>query len=92
MIEEMDKLRKALDDKGIAWWDESDDLIDRTKFEINGVRWSAINGLGTYGGIVNGSDHNQGLLEVWNNSIEEIGWLTAYDVIQMVSNVENNQC
>lgn len=85
MVEEMEKLRQKLDEINIAWWDESDFIIDRTKFEINGNRWSVVNGEGTYGGIQYGSRINKGLLEVRpNEHAEPIGWVTCEDVIEMI--------
>lgn len=55
ICKEMIKLRKYLDDKGIKWVDASTDdnlWICRTHFELNGFRWSVINGYGTYGGVI----------------------------------------
>lgn len=83
MVEEMRKLRTLLSERNVAWWDESDDSIDRTVFEYNGKRWSAINGHGTYSGW-NRDKGNEGLIEIWDGIDEPTGWLTADDVIQII--------
>ena len=84
MVEEMTKFREHLSDIGVAWWDESDELIDRTKFEHRGTRWSVVNGIGTYGGVYWGTPGNLGLLEAYNFIDEPIGCLTAGDAVQLI--------
>ena len=94
ICEEMSKLRQYLDDKGIEWVDASsnDSLwICRTHFELNGLRWSVVNGYGTYGGIRIFDENNQGLLELMTNSVnngEPIGWLTADNVIGYIEELK----
>lgn len=79
--EEMKKLRTWLDEKGIPWRDNSDNMtkICRTRFEFGTINVSVIHGRSTYGGI-------DGLLELamWDEnerSIDPVGWLSAKDVI-----------
>lgn len=83
MVAEMEAFRKRLDEKNVPWWDESSSDINRTHFEHDGKRWSAINGHGTYGGYVYG-EPNQGLLEIWDGEEEPIGYLTAGDAMQII--------
>ena len=90
--EEMNKLRKLLDDMGIEWQDMTttlimDDLVKnlppidlsmfRTHFSYNGVRISVICGYSSYGG-------KKGLLEMWNGQDEPEGYLTADDIIKIL--------
>lgn len=92
MPEEMNKLRKLLDDMGIEWQDMSttlimDDLVKnlppidlsmfRTHFSYNDVRISVICGYGSYGG-------KKGLLEMWDGNGEPEGYLTAEEVIERI--------
>ena len=92
MPEEMNKLRKMLDDMGIEWQDMStilimDYLVEnlspidltmfRTHFSYNGVRISVICGHGSYGG-------EEGLLEMWNGQDDPEGYLTAEDIIKIL--------
>ncbi len=89
---EMNKLRKALDNAGIDWYDDSFASpfgwcgIIRTKFVNNkGVKVSVICGESTYGG-------QAGLLETMppvhpyaedNPFADDVeGWLTAEDIIK----------
>lgn len=83
MVDEMQRLRERLIEMDVDWWDESDKYIDRTLFEHNGKRWSAINGYGTYGGY-NRGEHNRGLLEIWDGIDYNVGFLTADDAIQII--------
>ena len=90
ICKEMIKLRKYLDEEGIEWSDASsrDGLwICRTHFEINGYRWSVVNGYVTYGGSGVLDENNQGLLELMCDCVnggEPVGWLKAYDVIDYI--------
>lgn len=84
MVEEMIKFRKMLDKLSINWKDDSDELIDRTHFTYNNIAWSAINGLGTYGGLMNGTTRNSGLIELWDGINEPIGWQTAEEALRKV--------
>lgn len=90
---EMQKLREYLDTHDIKWRDHSDAPFSewwmcRTKFEVNGNSFSVINGVGSYGGAVIGSNRNQGLLEYWiNEKGEPTGYSTAEDVIKEIENV-----
>ena len=94
ICKEMIKLRKYLDEEGIEWLDASshDRLwICRTHFEINGFRWSVVNGYGTYGGSEVLNENNQGLLELMCNYVnggEPVGWLKAYDVIDYIKQLK----
>ena len=85
MPEEMVKLRKMLDDKGIAWKDKSSeymgfldvngfDRIYRTHWDVDGKHYSAICGIGTYGAF-------RGDLELMIDDTEPWGYLAADDVI-----------
>lgn len=82
MVEEMKNIREEFDRRGVFWWDESADKIDRTIVEVNKVRWSIINGLGTYGGYRFG-EPNKGLLEIYDGETET-GFLTSGDAIQII--------
>lgn len=94
ICKEMIKLRKYLDEEGIEWLDASDCdrlWICRTHFEINGFRWSVVNGYGTYGGSGPLSKNNQGLLELMCNYVnggEPVGYLKAYDVIEYIKQLK----
>ena len=96
ICKEMVKLRKYLDEEGIEWLDASSHArlwICRTHFWVNGYRWSVVNGYGTYGGkgILNENNHNQGLLELMCNYVnggEPVGWLKAYDVIDYIKQLK----
>jgi len=59
---EMQKLREYLDTHDIKWRDDSDTFSEwwmyRTKFEVNGNSFSVMNGCGSYGGSVIGSNRN----------------------------------
>lgn len=99
ICKEMSKLRQYLDNKGIKWKDTSayDNLwICRTHFELNGYRWSVINGFGTYGGwgALELEGDNKCLLELMTNSVnngEPIGYLTADDVIDYIEKLRKEQ-
>lgn len=84
MTNEMELLRQKLSESGVHWWDESDELIDRTKFEIGGNRWSVVNGIGTYGGDRFMAGHNLGLLELRIGNNESEGWLTSGDIMEKI--------
>lgn len=80
-MEEMKKLRDLLDSMHIEWTDHSEMglySIMRTWFEFNGIEWSCIYGFCSYG-------HEQGLLELWDNKNEPIGYLTANEVIEIIN-------
>lgn len=81
---EMEILRIFLTEEDIQWVDKSDELICRTHFDFQKKHYSVINGLGTYGGQMNGSKYNQGLLEVMIDSDEPIGYLTAEEVVKLM--------
>ena len=94
-MEEMEKLRKALDEAGIEWTDHSalepisNKALTRTRFFVDGKLWSVVHGRGTYGGI-DWNDKDHGLLEAWqiggegSKEEEPEGWLTAEQVLQKV--------
>lgn len=98
VCKEMQKLRDYLDNKGIEWRDNSDELanaitgiwfICRTRFELNRNIWSVVNGNGTYGGVDIFTGKNAGLLELMTNSVndgEPVGHLTADEVIKYIEN------
>lgn len=83
MVAEMHKFRKRLSEKEVGWWDESENGIDCTKLVHNGVLWSVVNGFGTYGGCRRDKP-NEGLLEIFDGTDDEMGWLTADDAIQII--------
>lgn len=96
MCEEMEKLRKWLNDKGIEWFDYSDasfmpqeelallSEVHRTRFRINDVDFSVINGYGTYGGS-GVLDENEGLLEMKCSNEDDVrGWLTAQQIEEYI--------
>ena len=97
ICEEMKKLRKYLDINKIKWKDKSQDLetvseeyklyISRTQFWYKGNFYSAINGLGTYGGYFSDAVNNHGLIELMSSQInggEPVGFLTAEDCIKLI--------
>ena len=92
MVDEMLKFRNLLDEKKIPWEDCSDSEIDidRTHFEYNGYKISAINGFGTYGGyngvnyLANKKEQNLGLIEVMISGDEPVGWLTAEETWKFI--------
>lgn len=47
---ELDKVRQALDERGIVWKNKSDALTERIHFMIGGITVSIINGPYSYGG------------------------------------------
>lgn len=94
IVDEMKKLRKYLDDHNIHWREVSHDTPDwwicRTHFEYKGFNWSVVNGYGTYGGIVPGTEINHNKLELMVECVDDnepIGWLTAEDVIGYIEAV-----
>ena len=102
VCEEMQKLRKMLDEKGIEWHDDSDVMsedknwpmwICRTHFEYNGLKISVVNGFGTYGGWFGANpgmteDKNMGLLELMIGDNEPVGWLKAEDIMEILGEKE----
>lgn len=83
VVKEMQILRDWLTAEGIPWYDDSDEIMCRTKFHINGHEWSVINGYGSYGGWTQYDPLNKGKLEVmappWG--IDPEGHLNASAVI-----------
>lgn len=84
VMNEMQKLRKLLDSMGIKWRDMSSIYpqderysIYRTKFTVNGVKYSVVYGLAIGGG-------EYGLLEMMVGDADPTGWLTAEDIIGIV--------
>lgn len=91
--DEMIKLRKYLDEKGIIWEDKSDVRfgISRTHFVVKKKKWSVINGLGTYGGQRLFTKENIGLLELMVKGVnggEPVGWLKAEEIIKYIEEEE----
>ena len=96
VCEEMKKLRQMLDEKNIPWHDASEIMsedkewpmwICRTHFEYNGLKFSVVNGFGTYGGWYGANpgmteDENMGLLEIMIEDSDPVGWLKAEDIIK----------
>lgn len=81
MCDEMKKLRDFLSAKNVEWYDKSDGLMCRTKFDFDGRHCSVIHGVGSYGGIDVFCEKDGGLLECRINSDEPECYLTADDVI-----------
>ena len=99
MVDEMIKLRKLLDKKGIKWKDKSERhkfeyggefFFDRTLFEYNGQEVGVINGNGTYGGVDVLTNKNEGLLEFCGCGGEPIGYLTADEVMNELEKRNEN--
>lgn len=102
VCEEMQKLRKMLDEKGIEWHDASETMSEdkelpmwtcRTHFEYKGMRCSAINGFGTYGGWYGANpgmteDENMGLLEIMIVGKVIRGYLKAEDIMKILGEKE----
>jgi hypothetical protein len=102
VCEEMQKFRKMLDEKGIEWHDDSEVMseskewpmwICRTHFEYNGLKFSVVNGFGTYGGWYGANpgmteDKNMGLLEIMIEDNEPVGWLRAEDIMKILGEKE----
>lgn len=97
MCNEMIKLRQMLNDRGIEWEDVSDVYpqfkfyIHRTHFTFDEIKYSVINGCGTYGGYDSFDHVNEGLLELMGGGInggEPVGWLTAEQVLKEVGVIE----
>lgn len=102
VCEEMQKLRKMLDEKNIPWNDASEDAsedkewptwICRTYFEFKGIKFSVINGFGTYGGWYGANpgtteDENMGLLEIMIEYNEPVGWLKAENIMEILGEKE----
>ena len=85
-MEEMEKLRKALDDIGIEWVDDSNEKVTRTKWSRGNTIYSVIYGVISYG-------YDEGLLELGKYTksnpmsnpmdIDVLGWCTAEDVVRL---------
>ena len=85
-MEEMEKLRKALDDRGIEWVDDSNEKLTRTKWSRGNTIYSVIYGVISYG-------YDEGLLELGKYTksnpmsnpmdIDVLGWCTAEDVLRL---------
>ena len=102
VCEEMQKLRKMLEKKEIEWHDNSEVMseskewpmwICRTFFEYKGLKFSVINGFGTYGGWDGANpgtteDENMGLLEIMIGDNEPVGWLKAEDIMEILGEKE----
>lgn len=94
--EELNKLVNLLGVYSIEFENETDGigsylpfnvpLIERIHFKYNGQLYSAINGVGTYGGAVALGCVNHGLIELMNLSTgeEPIGNLKAYEVLDII--------
>ncbi len=100
VCDEMKKLRDGLNERKIPWHDASDKgmigdkpsniWICRTHLSIKGIKYSVINGYGTYGGIAFIGQRNKGLLEAWSSAInngEVTGYLTAEEILKIIDNV-----
>lgn len=104
VCEQMQQLRNLLDEKNIPWEDHSEDetrdkdwpmWFCRTWFEYKGIKWSVINGFGTYGGWFGANpgaseEENLGLLELWNHESDPKGYLTADDVMKEIESGNRN--
>ncbi len=98
VCKQMQQLRKLLDKKNIPWEDHSEDMTKdkdwpmwfcRTWFKYKGIKWSVINGFGTYGGWFGANPghsekENMGLLELYDGNSDPKGWLTAEDVMKEI--------
>ena len=62
-----------------------DNSIYRTHFDIDGIHYSVINGFGTYGGFDLIERKNYGLLECMIDDNEPVGWLSANNIMDMIS-------
>lgn len=85
VCEEMEKLRKILDEKGIKWEDKSEDWesqfkdmgmrmnhwMCRTHFTLKDDLISVINGAGSYGGFSYWDNKNRGLLELMCSRVND---------------------
>lgn len=102
VCEQMDILRKWLNEHGIEWEDNSESwslddfgkhynhFICRTHLHIGDYFVSVINGNGTYGGIVGMSGKNTGLLEIMCDWMPVTGYLAADDVIKILEDKIND--
>lgn len=102
VCEQMQQLRKLLDEKNIPWEDRSEDMTHekewpmwfcRTWFEYKGIKWSVANGFATYGGWFGANPgasekENLGLLELYDWQHDPHGWLTAEDVMKLIEKGE----
>ncbi len=102
VCEEMKKLRKMLDEKEIEWKDNSEVISKseewpiwycRTHFEFKGLKFSVMNGFGTYGGWFGANpgmteDKNMGLLELMIEDNEPVGWLKAENIMEILGEKE----
>lgn len=96
ICEEMKKLRQMLDEKNIPWHDASEVMSEdkdwpmwvcRTHFEYDGLKFSVINGFGTYGGWYGANPgmtekENMGLLELVIEGSDPVGWLKAENIMK----------
>ncbi len=97
ICEEMKKLRAELERLFVSYTDASeewltfdeihnmavDSWICRTHFEVQGKKYSVVNGFGTLGGYKRGN-LNEGLLEImYPNGISE-GYMTYKEIIQKI--------
>ena len=67
--------------------------ICRTHFEYKGIKFSVINGFGTYGGWYGANpgmteDKNMGLLELMIEDNEPVGWLKAENIMEILGEKE----
>lgn len=83
VCEEMQKLRKYLEENNIEYQDISESYMCRTIFVYKKKRISVINGLGSYGGVDIHTGENRGFLEVWGKPFGKnpVGHLTADNII-----------
>lgn len=102
VCEEMKKLRKMLDEKEIEWKDNSEVMseskewpmwICRMHFEYKDIKFSVINGFGTYGGWYGANpgiseEENMGLLELMIEDNEPVGWLKAENIMEILGEKE----
>ena len=92
VCEEMKKFMKLLDERGIQYHDVSE-AFDEERFifrvHADDKSFSCINGFGTYGGFLYNPKENPGLLELWIEHQEPIGYLTAEEAIKEIDKVHN---
>jgi hypothetical protein len=92
VCEEMKKFMKLLDERGIPYHDNSE-AFDEERFicrvHADDNSFSCINGFGTHGGFLYNPKENPGLLELWIEHQEPMGYLTAEDAIQGIENSHN---
>ncbi len=86
VCDEMRKLRRILDKKGIEWKDTSttgEMWVCQTRVDVGKKHYSIINGVGSYGGYSTVTKKNYGLLEAWDfrRGRDPLGSLTAEQAI-----------